>query len=290
MRRRLISAVFAVVATAALAVPAAAAEDLDAPRVDHYVALGDSFASGPFIPVQRTDPIGCARSTRNYPSLLAEQLNPGAFTDVSCGGAKTVDMTAPQQVLFGSNAPQFEALTADTDLVTVTIGGNDIGFADIIADCGLASITDPRGNPCERKATAGGTDSYRARIAETAPKVDAVLGGIHERSPDATVVLVGYLRILPPTGGCFPIVPIARGDVPYLDGVQQDLNAMMAKRAAEHGAVFVDTYAESMGRDACQLPWHKWVEGLLPTRPAFPVHPNASGMKAVAGMIVEALR
>lgn len=255
----------------------------------HYVALGDSFAAGPFIPVQGTDPLGCARSSRNYPALVAENLAVAEFTDVTCSAATTEDMTAAQDVPLGSNPPQFDALRPDTDLVTVSIGGNDIGFSDIVLTCGRLSFTDPAGDPCRRQASAGGTDVYAERILAAAPQVAAVLQGIRERSPDATVLLVGYLRILPPAQGCWPLVPISRGDVPYLDGIQQQFTKMLATQAEDNGAVFVDAYAASLGRDTCQPPLVKWVEGIIPTSPAYPVHPNARGMRAVAGLTLGTL-
>ena len=271
--------------------PAAAARTASSP--EHYVALGDSFAAGPWIPVQRTDPIGCGRSTRNYPALIAEALGIADYTDVSCSGARTDNMTAPQPGPLlggGTNPPQFDALAPDTDLVTVTISGNDIGFSDIVGTCTRLSSTDPLGNPCERQATAGGTDIYAQRIVDAAPKVAGVLEGIRQRSPRATVLLVGYLRMLPPAVGCYPVVPIARGDVVYLDGVlQQQLTAMLADQASNHGAVFIDSYAGSLGHDACQLPGAKWVEGIVLTSPAAPVHPNALGMQAVANLALRTL-
>jgi lysophospholipase L1-like esterase len=256
----------------------------------HYVALGDSYTSGPVIPVQRIDPIGCERSTNNYPALLARTLRIHDYTDVSCSGAKTVNMTAPQTVPLGVNPPQFDALRRDTDFVTLTIGGNDLGFTEIIFTCVQLSVTDPFGNPCQREATAGGGDFYAQRIAETAPKVAQVLAGIRARSPHATVLLVGYLRILPPSVGCYPVFPIARGDVPYLDGLEQRFNTMLADQAFSHGAAFVDSYGGSTGHDACKLlPGQKWVEGTVPTSPAAPVHPNAIGMQQVAAFARETL-
>lgn len=258
------------------------------------MALGDSYAAGPWIPVQRTDALGCGRSTHNYPTLVAEALGVADFTDVSCSGAKTNHMTAPQQGPLlggGTNPPQFEALAPNTDLVTVTIGGNDVGFSDILDTCTRLSPTDPQGNPCERQATASGTDRYAQRITAAAPKVAEVLKGIQQRSPSATVVLVGYLRFLPPAVGCYPDFPIARGDVPYLDKVlQHQLNAMLAEQANMHNAVFIDSYARSLDHDACQLPGTKWVEGVIPTSPAYPVHPNARGMQAAATYTLDMLK
>jgi lysophospholipase L1-like esterase len=196
----------------------------------------------------------------------------------------TADMTTAQ----GDDPPQFNALTHDTSLVTVTIGGNDIGFVSIITTCAELSVSDPTGNPCQQHYTAGGTDQLAASINALAPKIAAVLSGIRARARHATVVLVGYLRILPPTIGCWPVVPIAAGDVPYLTSVENELNAMLGAQAAAAGDLFVNS-GLATGHDACQLPGTKWVEGLVPTSPAAPVHPNAVGMAAVATMVEHAL-
>ncbi|CAM3853982.1 SGNH/GDSL hydrolase family protein [Kibdelosporangium persicum] len=251
-----------------------------------YVALGDSYASGPGIPNQVGLPAGCARSDQNYPSLIAKWLRVPGFVDVSCGGARTVDMTRPQQVSGGTNPPQLNALRADTELVTLMIGGNDIGFGEILQTCGRLASQDQQGNPCERHYTAGGTDQLAARIAGVGPKISAVLDGIRKRSPRAHVVVVGYLRILPANGTCFPQVPFAAGDVPYFDRTSRKLNAELAARAAKHKASFVNPYPYSYGHDACQAADRKWVEGLFPSSPAAQMHPNAKGMQAVAMLSV----
>ncbi|HWR48140.1 MAG TPA: SGNH/GDSL hydrolase family protein [Pseudonocardiaceae bacterium] len=288
MYRRVIPAATATV-LALLGFPTTgAATAVGPPR--HYVALGDSYASGPGIPVQRADPVGCERSTRNYPARLAAALRIHDYTDVSCGGARTGNMMAPQPVRLGPHPPQFDALRPDTDLVTLTIGGNDIDIGDLWVTCARLGATAPLGDPCKRHAIAGGTGRYAQRIAAAAPKVARVLEGIRARSPRARVLLVGYLRLLPPALGCYPVFPIARGDVPYVDDVEQQLTAMLAEQASNHGAVFVDSYAGSLGHDACQLPAVKWVEGTAPTNPAAPVHPNAIGMQAVADLTLDTLR
>jgi lysophospholipase L1-like esterase len=266
---------------AALFVPTATA----APKYRNYVSLGDSFVSGPFIPLQRLDPLSCFKSTQNYPSVVARKLGIPNFTDISCGGAQTKDMAGVQSGIPGQSVPQFAALKPDTDLVTVSIGGNDIGFMDIILTCAGKSLLDPHGAPC--KANYG--DSLAERVNATAAKVAAVLAGIKQRSPKAKVVVVGYLRILPPSGGCWPIVPISKGDVPYLDNVQKQLNGMLGAQAKAAGATFVNPYDISLGRDTCAAPWDKWVEGIIPTSLAFPVHPNASGMAAVGKQVAAVL-
>ncbi|HEV7865518.1 MAG TPA: hypothetical protein VGR20_22665, partial [Acidimicrobiia bacterium] len=78
--------------------------------------------------------------------------------------------------------------------------------------------------------------------------------------------------------GCWPLMPIAVGDVAWLRAVEGRLNAMLSDQAATAGATYVDTYTPSIGHDVCRLPGRKWVEGFIPTAPASPVHPNALGM------------
>jgi lysophospholipase L1-like esterase len=258
--------------------------------VGPYVSLGDSYTSGPLIPDQVGSPAGCLRSNHNFPSLVRAQLGPSSFTDVSCQGADTTNMLGSESVPLGTNPPQFNALKSGTSLVTVQIGGNDIDFADIVTSCAELSFTNPFSSPCKNKYTSGGTDQLAAAIANTAPKVAAVLQGIHKRSPSARVLLVGYPVILPASGsGCWPLVPIAYGDVPYLRGIEIQLNQMLAKQAAANGATFVDTYSSSVGHDVCELPGTKWVEGLVPTAPAAPFHPNASGEKGMAKAVLAVL-
>jgi lysophospholipase L1-like esterase len=248
-----------------------------------YVALGDSYTAGPVIPVQQPDPYGCLRSDHNYPHLVAAALGVGDFKDPSCSGADTGDMTAPQGVSPGPNPPQFDSLSASTELVTVGIGGNDIGFTEIIRNC---TASQPSGHPCQDHYVVNGQDELRARIAATSPKVAAVLQGIHQRSPVARVFVVPYLAILPESGpGCWPQMPIAPDDVPYLRGIEKELNGMLARQARANGARYVDAYTPSIGHDACQLPISRWVEPAVPTTPAAPVHPNLFGMQGYAAAV-----
>jgi len=203
-----------------------------APPTGRYVALGDSYTSGPLIPTQVD--LNCVRSNRNYPAVTASTIGSSSFVDVSCGGATTNDILNPGSGQLGITVPpQIAAVTAATALVTVGIGGNDIGFSDIITTCAQDSLDNPFGTPCKNRYTAGGTDQLQARIAATAPKVANVLRAVRAAAPNARVLVVGYPAILPDTGyGCWPTVPIAFGDVPYLRGVEKSLNAMLANTAA----------------------------------------------------------
>ncbi len=255
-----------------------------------FVALGDSFAAGDLIPTSPSGtPAGCLRSSHDYGADAASALGI-TFINATCTGATTADMTRPQSVLLGTNPPQLSFLAPDDSVVTLTIGGDDIGFLGILETCAKLSLTDPFGHPCQQRYTAGGTDQLLAAVNTTAPKVAAVLEQIRVRAPDARVLLVGYPDILPSTGdGCWPLVPFAFGDVPYLRGIELAVNQMLASTAAANGVTFVDTYTATIGHDACASPSVKDVEGLVPTSPAYPFHPNQRGQQIMAGQVLAAL-
>lgn len=253
---------------------------------ERYVSLGDSYTSSPLTGPLAGPPPGCLRSVNNYPHLVAERTG-AALTDVSCSGATTQDFATPQSVTGGANPAQYDALTADTRLVTVGIGGNDIGFGEIVRAC-VSPV--PVGTPCRDRYTAGGTDQLRGRIADLGPKLARVLAEVQRRSPDAQVLVVGYPAILPPTGpGCFPAVPYTPGDVAYLRGVLDTLNQRVRSEAADGEATYVDTYTPTLGHDICRAPGTKWIEGLVPTAPAAPVHPNALGAAALSRAVLATL-
>ncbi|WP_229349328.1 SGNH/GDSL hydrolase family protein [Streptomyces sp. UNOB3_S3] len=266
---------------AAAATPAARAESA------RYVALGDSYTSGPGIPEQTGG--DCARSSVNYPSLTAAELGQKSFKDVSCSGATTDDMWNTQA---GSAGPQLDALGKQTRLVTIGIGGNDIGFGTIIGSCAALSVTDPAGAPCKKQYTADdGSDRLAQRINDAAPKIAKVLKAVHERAPYAKVALVGYPSIMPDNGtSCFPSVPIAAGDAPYLRDTEKRLNAMLQQQARAAHVRYVDTYASTVGHDVCTPAADRWVEGATPENPAAPFHPNAKGEAAMAGAVYAGVR
>ena len=280
-RGRAFALVMVVVAMALLGAVAAANA-----AAANYTALGDSYAAGPLIPNQSLNPLGCLRSDRNYAHLTAAAKGL-ALTDVSCSGATTVDMTQAQNVEPGpANPPQFNGLSAATNVVSVTIGGNDIGFTEIIENC----ITyNPFSSPCKNQYDPGGHDLLAERIAVAAPKVAAVLQGIHAHAPNARVFVVNYPDILPTGSGCWPTVPLAFGDVPFLHATEEHLNQMLASEAAANNATVVDWYSASVGHDACKSSSARWVEPLIPSELTAPVHPTKAGMAGAAAALEAAI-
>ncbi|MFE4861502.1 SGNH/GDSL hydrolase family protein [Streptomyces sp. NPDC056670] len=268
--------------TAALGGTAGTAEAATQPS--RYVALGDSYASGAGVPDQVNS--ACSRSNHNYPSLVNSALAPAAHTDVTCGGATTADMTTTQK---NSDGPQFNALTADTDLVTLTIGGNDVGFTDIIQRCLALGVFMPNGAPCKASYTVNGRDQLASKIDATAAAFGSTLDGIRQRSPHASILMTGYPVIAPDNGADCPLtVSIAKGDAPWLRDTEKHLNAVIAAQANSHGARYVDTYTPSIGHDICQPSGVRWTEPLI-ANGAAPFHPNAAGQRAMAaGVIADA--
>jgi len=280
-----LSALCGTLALCCAATPAQAA----APKL--YVALGDSYTAGTFIARQYGEPIGCSRSDHNYPSLVQLQIRGERFVDESCSGATAEHMTGPQTVPLGVHAPQFDALTADADLVTIGIGGNDVGLVGAAVTCLTLGVLNPTGSACRHyHARPGGGDALVDAIAATAPKIAATLQGIHQRSPGARVLIVGYPAVAPQTGkGCYPFVPLSDDDISYLNAMLIKTNEMIAAQAAANDATYVDTFADSIGHDICTQPPTRWFEGLVPTAPAFPVHPNALGEASMARSVLRAL-
>jgi lysophospholipase L1-like esterase len=259
-----------------------------AAQVHTYVALGDSYSAGPLIPV--TDLAGgCARSDHNYPSLVARRLGVRTFRDVTCSGATTADLTRAQHPFQGSTVPpQLRAVTEDTDLVTIGIGGNDLDlFGTLVGTCTGLRSQDPQGSPCARHFAEAGPDL--AEVTRTIDRnVAAALDGIRERAPQATVVLVGYLRLVPRHGTC-PGLPLATGDYAQGRRVSVSLNRALRQAARQTQVRFVDAYRLSRGHDICSAA--PWVNGGVTDRQrALAYHPFASGMRAVADGVLAALR
>ncbi|MGZ0148897.1 SGNH/GDSL hydrolase family protein [Kribbella sp. WER1] len=247
-----------------------------------YVALGDSSAAGPLIPPQVDVP--CLRSGVNYPHVAAAALG-ARLTDVTCSGAVIPDFSGKQ---FGFEAPQYDALKPTTDLVTVAIGGNDTGLVAAALSC-INLLPPPAGASCKARFTAGGTDQLAARIAATAAPFGAALDEIHRRSPHARVLVTGYGTYIRPNG-CYPQIPVWPVDANYLQSTIDRLNTMLATQSAAHGAHYVDLRTPSINHDACAPTSRRWLEGLIPTSAAAPLHPSTQGMQAFGQLVTAAAR
>jgi lysophospholipase L1-like esterase len=250
-----------------------------------YVALGDSYsAASGVLPPDPTAPPSCLRSTSNYPNVIAAATGV-QLTDATCGAAETGDFSTSQ---YPGIAPQLEAVDEDTQLVTMTIGGNDSGvFINSIVQCGSAGLsTVGQGSPCKDRYGSSFADTIRTT---TYPSLVNALRAVRGAAPDAEVAILGYPWIMPVTGGCFDRMPIAEGDVPYLRGIQATLNDAVRRAAAATGATYVSMNKVSDGHDACQPIGVRWVEPVLQGTNAVVVHPNALGESRMAAQAMRVL-
>lgn len=262
-------------ATGGTATPTGAEE----PRYSRYVALGDSFAAFGPVDAPTSGPQNCLRSSRNYPAVLAESTHIGALVDVTCGGARTTDMTARQ---IAETPPQFDALTGDTDLVTLSIGGNDIGFGDI-AGCVLTTRAET-GSPCRDRLEMPVTTALDALPAT----LDAVYAGIRERSPGARIVTTAYMPLVPADGGCGFVSAMSPGDVTWTRYVTERINLLVADAADRAGAeLAVPDDAED--RHACAPMSRRYTDFTGAETGSHPMHPTATGQAAMAGAVAGVL-
>ncbi|KQT91142.1 lipase [Marmoricola sp. Leaf446] len=282
MRRRLaalsLSIAAAVSAGLVTTAPASTATTGTTPTPPSYVALGDSYsAASGVLPVSPTAPPQCLRSTRNYPAVIAA-ATARPVRDVTCGGADTTDYRESQ---YPGVAPQLDAVSSSTELVTMTIGGNDSGvFVGAITTCGTAGAsTAGRGSPCRDRYGSSFEDTIRTT---TYPALVRALQDVRAKAPDARVAILGYPWIVPSSGRCFPQLPIADGDVPYLRSLQATLNDAVARAAAATGATYVALDGVSEGHDACKPIGTRWVEPVVGTTNPVIVHPNALGERRMA--------
>lgn len=248
----------------------------------HVAALGSSFAAGPGIPPVEDRRAG--RSRANYAHLLAERLG-ARLTDLTVSGATTQTLLdEPQRVRRRTFAPQVAHLPADADLVTVTAGGNDLGYiGQAVEACwkgwrqglpvvgGGAGPTVPRTTPAERERAADG--------------LAAVVEEVRRRAPGARVVLVDYLTLVGPDTRRGPGVPIGADVIDGVRAVGEQLAAAYRAASGRTGADLVRVSELSLGHALGSA--EPWVAGFHVRFPpqTNALHPNAAGMRAVADAV-----
>jgi GDSL-like lipase/acylhydrolase family protein len=237
-----------------------------------YVAMGDSYTSGPGItPYAPAAPPECGQSEHNYPHLVAAALNM-SLTDVSCGGAKTENFTMAQ---YPDQPPQFDALSASTEVVSIGMGGNDNNlFGTLLTGCTETEFEPgPKGKaPCEAKYQS----FVEATIAADKPAQEQALKEVHTLAPKAKVFVVGYPEITPQHGPC-PTFPWRGRDLKWFRNVTKLGDSLIKAGAKANGASFVDTFKPSEGHNACEPVGTRWIEPLIESLTGVPVHPNALG-------------
>lgn len=254
------------------------------PAGSRYVAMGSSFAAGPGLPSRAPgSPRRAGRSTGNYAHIVARALGLDLH-DVTFSGATTSDILGPAAA---GRPAQLDAVARDTSLVTITAGGNDVGFVPRLT---LASLPWPLPVlPAVRARVAefGNPTSTDERFERLSRNLAAIGRELHDRAPACRVVFVDYLTILPPDGddpGPPPPAEIAE----WGRAVADRLAATTAEAARALGYDYVAASQASAGHHAWSAdPWTRRFH--LSLRGGAPHHPNASGMAAVAELILTKL-
>jgi lysophospholipase L1-like esterase len=219
-----------------------------------YAALGDSYSSGVGAGDYDSASGACKRSDRAYPALWAARNSPSSFSFAACSGARTSDVTGGQ----------LDTLGPSTDLVSLSVGGNDAGFAEVMTTCALQSES-----------------ACLARIAQARDYVDTALPGrldsvyaaIADRAPSARVVVLGYPRFYRLGGSC--AAGLTERERAAVNAAADHLNAVTEKRAADHGYAFADVTQAFTGHEICSgVPWLHSVNLLAP---GDSYHPTAQG-------------
>lgn len=260
-----------------------------------YVALGDSYTSGPLVLPHDTRfvPQDCGQSWRNYAHLVNVLIKADRFRDVSCGSANIDDFYAPQEglPLGNTNAAQFDALGPNVDIVTVGIGGNDVGFAGDAVDC-IRMRPESRGGArdCRDTHVRNGVDHVSVAIEEMRRELGVALDDIHRLAPRAHVFVISYPTALPDNRrACWPYMPIRQTDMTYLVQKFKEMNRALRSAAADHRATYVDIYTPSIGHDACKPPGRAWINGAVLAPPSYPAHPNELSYLNSAPVIAKAI-
>jgi lysophospholipase L1-like esterase len=245
-----------------------------------YVALGSSMAAGPGIRPRAADaPRGSGRSARNYAHLVAEERELD-LVDVTFSGATTAHVLAERQ---RGAPPQVEALDGSETLVTVTIGGNDVGYIPLLMAAALPHIA----RKVPRVGALLDPNAREQALAQVGDSLQRVGAEVRRRAPVAQVFFVDYLTMLPPPET--PAPPLSSADAELGRHVAVRLEEFTAVAAQNTGCGIVRAGRASRVHHAwAKDPWTVGAVWPLPWRPA-PFHPNAAGMAAVADLVVAQL-
>lgn len=254
-----------------------------------YVAMGDSYAAAPGVP-ESAAPRGCHKSTNNYPAILARRLAASALHDVTCSGATSDDViNREQRTDHGLMPRQIDMIGPPTDLITVTIGANDVGLA---GDAEACEVKAPDPKPCSATLVVdsgnGVVDSVSRSITAQVPVWAAMIDQLRTNAPRARIILVGYGMFIRP-GGCFPEQPLLPGDADYLQAKVAELDDRQRQLAAQKGIEFFDTRSMSQGHDMCASAKDRYVEGYPNGASGVPLHPTALGATAIGNALTDYL-
>ena len=244
---------------------------------DVYVALGDSYAAmgGRDQPL-RGEPF-CLRSSGNYPELVHAEV-----TDLTCQGAVTGDLLEPRALGERTLPAQLDVLTEDTTLVTLSIGGNDLGFGEV-AGCIRERIAVETPDNCVDLLE----ETIGEQLDQLPPQLDHVHEGIKDRAGDAQVVVTGYLPLVS-TGECPELGNVSETDRRWAVELTAQINDTVREAAERHDALFV-LPDDADEHTSCAPPEQRWADIQGQQTDAYPLHPTSTGHEAMAAAVRDAL-
>ena len=276
-------------ALAAFALLAGCATTPSPPTGAHYAALGSSFAAGAGIPPLATDrPARCGASQLSYSRLLATDLGL-RLTDASCGGATTAHVLSAWDEL----PAQIDAVSPDTRLVTITIGGNDLNYIGVLFSASCHAGAQSGALVARLQDTATGACRPlplpdAAAIQAVEDNIAELLSAIRTRAPQARVVLVQYVALVPDHPCAAALLDLS--DAASARLVASEL-AQASNRAATRAGVEVLAMDRlSLGHTACDAePWARGFGEDFDASQGAPWHPSPDGHTAIAEALAEVL-
>jgi len=217
----------------------------------NYVAMGDSYSSGVGTGSYTLDS-ACKRSVYAYPYLFTQTHSIGTFNFVACSGAKTTDLIAKQ----------LPSLSATTNLVTMTIGGNDIGFASLIQQCTLSNCVTTLVNTT---ASLGST---------LGPALDTAFSDVKQAAPNATVVVLGYPHVFS-TSSCLGTLGISSTEEKDANALADALDSLISSYATKYKFIYKSAIGPWTGHAVCSS--SPWLNGLNLFNTGESYHPNTAG-------------
>ena len=243
------------------------------PPGSQYASIGSSYAAGFGIQPQEPGAGACGRSLLDYPHLVAAKLHL-QLDDLSCGGAVIADALRLSQ---GANPPQIDAVTSQTRLVTMTIGGNDVGYIATAIACGGAHST------CTATANLAQIDAAFQALPNSLTRL---IQAVRTKAPAATIVLVTYPRLVPPTA-C-PALHYSQAATRLVGSMGTRLEQVFVKVAKTDHVLLADPYVLGATHGPCATGANQWVAGLVPSN-GFEYHPTAAGHQEMAHLVERAL-
>ncbi|MEU6260076.1 SGNH/GDSL hydrolase family protein [Streptomyces sp. NPDC047043] len=253
-RSRIVAFVSSILLAAGMALTGAtAAQASQQAAATGYVALGDSYSSGVGAGSYISSSGDCKRSTKAYPYLWAAAHAPSTFDFTACSGARTGDVLASQ----------LGPLSASTGLVSISIGGNDAGFSDVMTTCVLQSDS----------ACLSRINTAKAYVDSTLPgQLDSVYSAISSKAPNARVVVLGYPRFYKLGTTCVGLSETKRKAI---NDAADYLDTATDKVAANHGFAFADVRATFTGHEICS--GSSWLHSVNWLNIGESYHPTAAG-------------